>query len=268
MPETIDLEETEAFLLDMDGVVHIGESVIEGSKRAVQRLREKNKKLMFLTNNSTKTRSYYREKYSQLGLDIEESEIMTSSYATALYLSENATEKTAYVIGEEGLKKDLEKLGFEILPFEESEKASFVVAGMDRKLNYEKIWGGLKAILAGADFIATNPDPTYPTEEGLAPGAGASIGALSGSAEKEPSEVIGKPSTYMLETSLEMLEVSPENAVMIGDRVSTDIYAGNKLGLTTILVLTGVNSEKDAETVSGTKKAPDHIIPCLAELNG
>lgn len=262
------LNELDALLLDMDGVLYVGDSIVEGSKKAIQSLREKNKKLCFLTNNSTQTREDYQEKLSRLGLNIDKSEIVTSGYTTALYLSERYEDKKCYVVGEEGLKKELEKAGFEILSSSSAEEASFVVAGMDRGLTYDKISAGLSALLKGADFIATNPDPTYPMEKGLAPGAGATIGALSGAAEREPLEVIGKPSRYMVDFALDMLGVSSDNAAIIGDRVDMDVQAGKNAGLTTVLVLTGVDSEEDVEAVAGTDEAPDFVSTRLAELCG
>lgn len=261
-----ELKEKEAFLLDMDGVIYIEDDPIEGSLEAVRNLRQNGRKLAFLTNNSTKTREEYKEKLSDLGLETDKSKIMTSACATALRLSELEENKTCFVLGEDGLKKELKDAGFELVSRKNAEKASFVVAGMDHGLTYEKIWGGLTAILSGAEFIATNPDSTYCTKDGLAPGAAASIGALAAAAEEEPSEIIGKPSTYMLEALLEVLDVTPERTAIIGDRIDTDIRAGKKLGLTTILVLTGVNSKKEVEEVKGTKKEPDFVYQSFEKL--
>lgn len=267
----IDLEEFDAFLLDMDGVLYLGGSPLEGSIEAVKNLRRLEKKLAFLTNNSSLSRRGYERKLSGFGLSVDKSEIMTSAYATALYLSELTEDKaeedrTVYVIGEEGLRKELEKAGFEVLSRKEAEGASFVVVGLDRNLTYEKIWGGLSAVLSSAEFVATNPDPTYPTESGLAPGAGASIGALSASAEKEPSKIIGKPSPYMIDATLEILDISPDRTAVIGDRIDIDIQAGKKADLTTILVLTGVDSKEDVDAANKTKRAPDYVIESLSQL--
>ncbi len=260
-------DELEAFLLDMDGVMFIGDSPIEGSKEAIQFLREKGKKLIFLTNNSTKTREKYERDLSDIGLDVDVSEIVTSAYSTAVFLEEEeAEDKTCYVIGEDGLKSELQNIGFEILPKPESEEASYVVVGMDRGLTYEKVWAAPSAILSGAEFIASNPDPTYPTERGLAPGAGASIGAVSGAVEEEPFRVIGKPSPYMLKIALDNLGVSPENAAMVGDRLDMDIKAGNEAGLTTVFVLSGVDSEGDLDPVEDSSKQPDYVFPSLSSI--
>lgn len=244
----------------------IGDSPIEGSKEAIQFLRERGKKLTFLTNNSTKTREEYERNLSDIGLDVGVSEIVTSAYSTAVFLGEEAEDKTCYVIGEDGLKTELQNVGFEIFPKPESEEASYVVVGMDRGLTYEKVWAALSAVLSGAEFIATNSDPTYPTERGLAPGAGASIGAVSGATEEEPLKVIGKPSTHMLKIALENLEVSPENAAIVGDRLDRDIRAGNEAGLTTVFVLSGVDSKEDLDSVEDSRKEPDYVFPSLSSI--
>jgi HAD superfamily hydrolase (TIGR01450 family) len=200
-----------------------------------------------------------------MGVEAEESDIMTSAYATALYLSEELGSDFCYVIGEEGLKDELRGLGIDVLPRVRSEEADTVVVGMDRGLNYEKIWGGLSALLSGADFIATNPDPTLPTERGPAPGAGASIGALSGASEMEPLKIVGKPSSYIIEVTLERHGLKQDESLVLGDRVSTDIAAGNSAGITTVLVLSGVISEGDLGSLEGQEK-PDYIVESLSEM--
>lgn len=267
MPENYDgLSKLKAFLLDMDGVLYVGKSFIDGTKEGIENLREKEKKLIFLTNNSTMTRRDYSRRLSDYGLEVDESEIMTSAYATALYLSEEYEEKSVYMIGEEGLERELENAGFEIVSKKEAQRASFVVVGMDRNLNYEKIHGALTAILSGAKYIATNPDPTFPTEEGLAPGAGACLGAVSGTSDRDPEMVIGKPSSYMVNASLDILDVTPEETAIVGDRLETDIEVGSNVGLTTILVLTGIDSRRDVERIVEEGRAPDYVMSNLAEL--
>lgn len=261
-----EFKELEGFILDMDGVVCLGDSPLKGSKRAIKSLRGHEKNLGFLTNNSTLSRESYVKKLFDFGLRVDESEIMTSAYATALYLSERAEGDSIYVIGERGLKKELADAGFELLSQKEADRASYLVVGMDRDLSYDKIWSGLRAFLSGAEYIATNPDPVYPTEEGLAPGAGASVGAVSGTVDRQPSKVIGKPSSYIVQATLDLLDISPETTAIVGDKIDMDIQAGKNAGLTTILVLSGVDSEEDVKAVEGTEKAPDYVLSSLEEL--
>jgi len=255
-------------VLDMDGVLYRGNRPIAGVARAVKRLRETGRRLVFSTNNSAGSRAYYARKLESIGIPADESEVINSGHVTAVYLKKHSPNARVYVVGEEGLRRELELSGVKILPATKSDGATHVVVGLDRKLSYKKIVLGLKALLAGADFIATNPDPTYPTEEGLSPGAGATIGALAGCFGKGPRIVMGKPETPMIELSLKVLGTSPRNTAIVGDRLDMDIAVGKKLGLRTILVLTGIATSKDVKKVHGTKMAPDFVCRGLAEAVG
>lgn len=164
------------------------------------------------------------------------------------------------------MKSELKLAGLKIVSEEEAGKATHVVAGFDRKINYRKISGSLHALLAGAEFIATNSDSTYPTEAGLFPGAGAMIGALAGCSGKEPGLVVGKPSPYMIKVALEILGAKPRETVIIGDRIDTDVRAGKIAGIRTVLVLSGVCTEKDARKVRNTKIAPDFVFKSIADV--
>lgn len=261
-----ELEKAETILLDMDGVIYVEDSLIKGAKEAIGALREKDKSIIFLTNNSTKTREEFKDRLSNLGISTKKSEILNPAHATALYLSENFEEATCYVVGERGLKFEIEKAGFETVSREEVEKATHVIAGMDRKLTYNKIWGALTAIRSGADFIATNPDRTFPTKKGLIPGAGATIGAISGTTGKEPSMIIGKPYSYMVKASLNITGSSTNKTMIIGDKLDTDIRAGNREGLTSILVLTGVIGREDVQNVTKEEDKPDFVIDSLEDI--
>ncbi len=259
-------EEIDTVLLDMDGVVYVGNSLVKGAEKAIKYLRENGKSIIFLTNNSTKTRIEYKKKLSKLGISAKESEILTAAYATARYLSENFEEAKCYIVGESGLKEEIEKAGFETVSRDSVEDATHVIAGMDRDLTYDKVWGALTAILTGAEYIASNPDPTFPTNKGLAPGAGATIGAISGATQMEPSIIVGKPHSHMINAALDIADASPEKTAIIGDRLNTDIRAGNRENLTTVLVLTGVIDRGDVEEITNEEDRPDYIIESLEKL--
>lgn len=260
------ISEIKTIIFDMDGVLYVGDYPVDGVKETIDELRSQGKEIIFMTNNSSKTRSGYVDKLSDFGVKVSKDDIITSAYATSIYLRENYGGGKAFVLGEEGLKAELREVGFEILSLENAETADFVVTGMDRGLTYEKIAAGLRALLSGADFIASNPDPTYPTESGLAPGAGATTGALSGASEMEPSLIIGKPSRYMIDIILDKTGTHPNQTAIVGDRLNLDIKAGKKAGLTTILVLTGVDSIDDVEKVKGSSDAPDFVLDSLRDL--
>jgi len=253
------------FIIDMDGVLYRGEKPIGGVARAVGALRRKGKKVIFSTNNSAHTRGAYAKKLARMGIAASESEIITSGYATALYLRRRAPGAKVYVVGEPGLKRELEGAGFTLLSDERAAEATHVVAGLDRTLNYGRIAAALSALLTGAEFVATNVDSTYPTEAGLSPGAGATVGALAGCSGKKPV-VIGKPSLHMLKLALGMLGTKPPETAIIGDRLDTDIAVGKRAGLVTMLVLSGVATERDVAKIRGTKLAPDFVLSSIEEL--
>jgi phosphoglycolate/pyridoxal phosphate phosphatase family enzyme len=255
-----------SFIIDMDGVLYLGDSPLEGAAKAINRLREMGKKLTFSTNNSTLSRKMYVRKLAGMGINSRESEIVTSAYATAVYFKEKHPNAKIYAVGEEGLKEELRLAGFKLLSDRESGSATHVVVGLDRKINYRKLTAALRALLSGAELVATNPDDRYPTENGLAPGAGAMIGALTRSSGKKVRVVIGKPSPYMVRLSLKLMGSTADQTAIVGDRLDTDVRVGNRLGLTTILVLTGVASEDDLKRVRGTDMEPDFVIRSLMDL--
>jgi len=249
----------------MDGVLYTGDRPIEGAAKAVKCLRGTGKKLVFATNNSASSRADYVRKLSRIGIAVEESEVLNSGHATAIYLKRRCPRARVYSIGEEGLRQELELAGITVLPQMKSKGATHVVVGLDRKLSYKKIDEGLQALFAGADFVATNPDPTYPTEKGQSPGAGATIGALAGCYGKKPSAVLGKPNTAMIELALKVMGTRPRNTAMVGDRIDADVAAGKKLGMRTVLLLSGIATARDVARVHGTKLAPDFVFGSLAE---
>lgn len=250
----------------MDGVLYNGKRPVDGASKAVKQVREKGKKLVFVTNNSARTRAEYVKKLARVGIPARESEIVTAGHATVMYLRKRCPNAKIYVAGEKGLQSELRRAGFKIVSQGETEKATHVVAGLDRKINYNKIAGGLRALLAGAEFIATNADTTYPTETGLSPGAGATVGALTGCSGKKPSLVIGKPSPHILKIALKLLGTRPSKTAIIGDRVDTDMKAGKAVGIRTILVLSGVCTKKEVQKVRGTRMAPDFVLKSIAEV--
>jgi phosphoglycolate/pyridoxal phosphate phosphatase family enzyme len=266
LPEPFPIQEISAVILDMDGVLYRGNRVIDGAPDAVGWLRRIGKKLIFITNNSAKTRAGYARKLMRMGIPARESEIVTAGYAAAVYLRSRWPDAKIYVVGEEGLRSELKLAGLRLVSMGEAGKATHVVVGIDRGINYRKIAGGLLAIMAGAKFIATNMDSTHPTEKGLLPGAGAMVGAIAGCSGRRPDLVIGKPSPFMVKIALGILGARPEEALMIGDRVDTDVRAGRKAGVRTALVLSGVCKEEDLRKVENTDMAPDLVLRSIADV--
>lgn len=247
-----------AFLLDCDGVLWRGREPIPGAREAVEALRASGRKVLFFTNNATLSRKGYLEKLRGLGFEAEVGEIYCSAYAAAAWLKGRV--KKVYVVGEEGLVEELELAGLEAAGPDEAE---CVVVGLDRKLTYRKLEEALRCLIRGALFVATNRDPTLPTERGLAPGAGAIVSALEAAAGREADMVIGKPSTYMYELALREHRIEPATALAVGDRLDTDVEGAKRAGLAAALVLTGATGLRELERA---RVKPDYVLASIRDL--
>ncbi len=255
------LRRVSGIILDMDGVIYLGDKPISGSARAVAFLRKSGKKLIFLTNNSEGSRTYYVRKLARMGIPAREEEIVTSGQVAADYIRERDPKAKVYVVGGDGLRWEIKNVG---LPLVAPERATHLVVGLDRKINYGKIDAGLHALLSGAKFIATNADHVYPTESGISPGAGSIIGALRGCSKRSPDLLIGKPYPRIIRFGLRVLGTKASETVTVGDRLDTDVKVAKRVGLMSILVLSGLCKAKDVSEVMGTRNAPDFVIESLA----
>jgi phosphoglycolate/pyridoxal phosphate phosphatase family enzyme len=253
-------------IFDLDGVVYRGETALPGAVATLNRLTADGHSLFYLTNNATRSRDDYAGKLRRLGIPCDPAQVMTSAYATALYLDgEGAAGRSAFVVGECGLVGDLEAVGIRVLPTESEERADYVVVGLDKGFSYPKLARAYREIVAGAAFIATNRDPTYPLEEGVEiPGGGSIVAAIACATGRTPL-TIGKPEPFALERILALSGAKPSAAIMVGDRLDTDIRVGRRVGLTTVLTLTGVTSREEAYAASAEER-PDFIIESLEEL--
>jgi len=259
------------YVFDLDGVLYLGDTPIPNATNAVERLLAAGKQVYYLTNNSGKTRTAYKEKLETVnGLSVPEASIFTSAYATSLVLkARGAAGKRVFVIGEAGLAEELTNVaGMEVITVPDSvpeDSIDYVVAGIDRQFTYDKLRFAHGAITRGhAEFYATNRDSTFPMEVGEIPGGGSLVAALACATSIEPI-TIGKPETHAYEAILEVAKVDAKDSVMVGDRLDTDIMVGKRAGAGTILVLTGVTSAEQAEAAPGPEK-PDFILKDLSEL--
>jgi 4-nitrophenyl phosphatase len=257
------LREAKAWVLDMDGVLYRGAEVLPGVKELLDALTLRERPVMLATNNSMSTPEAYERKLAAMGLDIPASAVITSALATRDYLLQRLPEGAGiYVIGMPALREQL----FEGTPFHPvqygEEQPAAVVIGLDLEFTYAKLKAAHEAIQRGALFIATNADTTLPTEAGLVPGAGSIVAALAAATGQRPI-VIGKPETPMLETAMTRMGAQPEETVMLGDRLDTDILAGERAGMLTVLVLTGVSTRED---LSSAEVLPDVVVSDLPSL--
>ncbi len=230
------------YLTDMDGVILRGTTLIPGAAAFIQRLQMKEIPFLILTNNSLYTQRDLQMRLSYMGLDVPAEAIFTSALATAQFLHDQRPGGRAFAIGESGLTTALHDIGY-VLTDQEPE---YVVLGETVSYSFDRIARAIRFVMAGARFIATNPDVMGPGEGGIVPATGA-VAALISAATGVKPYYIGKPNPLMMRTALRTLNAHSEDSVMIGDRMDTDMVAGIESGLRTILVLTGVTSREQVE---------------------
>lgn len=254
------------FVFDLDGVVYRGNQPLPGAVDTIENLRRLGHQVYFFTNNSSRTRLDYLDKLTDMGITTDIEHIMTASHATALYLVEQgARGKSVYMIGREGVREALTSVGMRIIADPEVEKADYVVVGIDHDFNFTKLMKAQQAILGGAVFIGTNPDLTFPCEDGrITPGNGAILASIQAATGIAPT-VIGKPETPAMHEILELAHATPQGTIVVGDRLDTDILAGNRIGARTVLVLTGIATEEDVGLAPQEMK-PDMIVGTLPDM--
>lgn len=260
-----DLSKFNTILFDGDGVLWKADEPIDGIQPLFAYLAEKKINWALLTNNNTRTAQNYVDKLIKFGVPADPSVVFTSSTATAAYILENYGPNAAlHVVGMDGLLTTLKEADFKVSTGETppDHQVVAVVSGMDRQITHDKIKVAMRLIMGGADFIATNTDGSFVTPEGFNPGTGMVIGALQFASGTVPT-VMGKPEAAIYQTALKRFNANPANTLMVGDRLNTDILGANRLGITTAMVLTGVNSRED---VSGGEIKPDMIYEDITVL--
>lgn len=258
---SIDLHSLQAFLIDMDGVLYRGDTPVPGMQAFLGRLAEKDVPHLFLTNNSSMTPRQYTDKLSRMGATAAPDRILTSALVTASHLARTATaDDRVFMVGHIGLREALSQAQLQLT--EDHEAATWVVAGIDRDLNWEKLSRATLAIRGGAKFLGTNGDRTFPTERGLEPGAGAVLAFLEAASGVKP-QIFGKPEPAMFDEALRRLGTEPSRTAMIGDRYETDIVGASQAGLVTIAVASGVY---DAPFYAAQNPPPDAVFPSVAEV--
>jgi NagD protein len=247
-----------SWLMDMDGVLVREEHPVPGADRFLARLRERGTPFLVLTNNSIYTPRDLAARLRASGLDVPEESIWTSALATAGFLHDQRPGGSAFVIGESGLTTALHETGYTLT----ERNPEYVVLGETRTYSFERITRGIRLIVEGARFIATNPDTTGPSPDGVQPATG-SVAALISRATGVAPYFVGKPNPLMIRSALNALDAHSESTAMIGDRMDTDIVSGLEAGLETILVLTGVTGRDEAER---HPYRPARIVESVADL--
>jgi 4-nitrophenyl phosphatase len=252
-----------ALITDLDGVLLRGAKPLPGLVALFEFLRQQRIPFIIATNNSTKTPAQYRHKLTRLGATmVREENILTSSLVTATHLRQRfAPGAMVYVIGQPSLEEAIRSAGYNLLR-DASQPAAAVVIGGDPSLTYDKLKYATLHIQRGAAFIGTNPDLLYPTEEGLIPEAGTILAAVQAATGVAPV-IMGKPERFLFETALARLGSQPSQTIMLGDRLETDILGGQRVGLKTALLTTGVDT---VESIQSKKIQPDAVFAGLDEL--
>lgn len=250
--------EPKSYLIDMDGVLVSGRTIIPGADQFLGRLKARGAKFLVLTNNPLYTPGDLAHRLQTTGLDIPAERLFTSAMATAQFLRSQRPGGKAFVIGESGLTEAVHNAGYVIT----DRDPDYVVLGETNSYNVELITKAVRLVAGGARFVATNPDPSGPSEHGLVPACGAMAALIERASGVSPFYV-GKPNPLMMRTALNYLGVHSENTVMVGDRMDTDIVAGVESGMETILVLTGVTRR---EQVARFPYQPTRIVESVADI--
>jgi NagD protein len=247
-----------SFLMDMDGVLVHEERLIPGADRFIKALQGAGIPFLVLTNNSIYTPRDLAARLTRTGIELAPESLWTSALATAQFLDSQRPEGTAFVVGEAGLTTALHDVGYVL----NDRDPDYVVLGETRTYSFEAITRAIRLVAAGARFIATNPDVTGPSPQGLLPATG-SVAALVTKATGVRPYFVGKPNPLMMRSALRAIDAHSESTVMIGDRMDTDIVAGLEAGMETVLVLTGISTRADAERFA---YRPSRIVQSVADL--
>jgi NagD protein len=252
------MEEKKNYLIDMDGVLVHGKKIVPGADTFIESLKKNDIKFLVLTNNSIYTQVDLAHRLQNTGIDIDADHIFTSALATAYFMKAQMDIGSAFVIGESGLNVAIHNLGYIMT----DENPDFVVLGETFDYNFRQVTKAVRLIMDGASFIATNPDPTGPSENGVTPACGAMAALIEKASGRSPF-FCGKPSPFMMRSALNYLGVHSENTMMVGDRMDTDIIAGIQSGMETTLVLSGVTSLKQIEEFP---YRPGRVVKSVADL--
>lgn len=250
----------QAAFVDLDGTVYRGNQLVPGAAAGVRTLRESDVDVLFLSNKAIERRRDYVAKLADLGIETTRDRVVNSGWVTARYVAANYPDSEAFVIGEEPLVEEFRAAGVDVT---RESAGDLLVASMDREFSYEKLTLALATVENGTPFLATNPDRTCPTEDGAIPDAAGMISAVEGVTGRELDAVLGKPSETMVETALDAVGADPGECLVVGDRLETDIRMGQRAGMTTVLVLSGVT---DRDDLADAEAQPDYVVETLGNV--
>jgi HAD superfamily hydrolase (TIGR01450 family) len=245
-------------LVDLDGTVYLGGNLLPGAREFLLRLRETQRRILFLSNNSSRSRAFYHGRLADLGLATERGEIFTSTSSALIYLSRHHPGARVFALGTPEFEEELRLTGVTLV----QERADVVLLAFDKTLTYAKIAAAYGFLEAGATYLATHPDLLCPTEDGFIPDVGCFIALFEKATGRTP-KVLGKPAAEMVSCALEALGLEAGEVAMVGDRLYTDIRMARLGGLLSILVLSGETRRADLKKGEDT---PDFVVENLGEI--
>lgn len=263
-PDISVLKNKKLFIFDMDGTIYLGSLVFEFAVDFIKKLRKNGKRVLFFTNNASRSAKTYLERLEKMGFEPSESEIMTSGDVTAEFLLRHRKGKSVYLVGTKDLEEDFRKRGISLLSDDASE-ADIVVSSFTTDLCYRQLNTACRLLRGGAEFLATHPDFNCPTDKGPIPDSGANVAFIKAATGKDAT-FFGKPCRETIDIISEKTGFDKGEMCIFGDRLNTDIALGRRHGVTAILVLTGEATLEDVEKLPVVDR-PDFIYPSLLEVN-
>ncbi len=254
------LREKKLYIFDMDGTIYLGNRVFDFAVNFIKKLRENGKRVLFFTNNASKSPSIYYERLERMGFEVRDGEVLTSGDVTIKFLKSHRAGKPVYLVGTPALEKQFDEAGIV-----RSENADIVITSFDTTLTYEKLNIACRLVRNGAEYLSTHPDFNCPTEDGFIPDSGAISAFVTASTGVEPV-YFGKPYPATVEMIEEFTGMKREDMVVFGDRLYTDIALGKKNGMTAVLVYTGETTKEDI-AAADEKDRPDFIFDSLADVS-
>jgi 4-nitrophenyl phosphatase len=253
--------EVSAVIVDLDGTVYRGEQVLPEAAAAIERLREAGLRVLFVSNNPTEPPAQYVRKLGRMGIDVDAEDVLTSGVVTTAFLRERHERADLFVVGTDGLREQFLDAGLSVV--DDARPADVLVGSWDPTFDYDAMAAVLDGFDASDPFVGTDPDRTFPDEDGRScPGSGAILAALAGVLGREPDAVLGKPSREAVDAVVGRLAVPPGECLVVGDRLDTDVAMGTRAGMRTALVTSGVT---DRETAVSSER-PDFVVDGLGDV--
>ena len=251
----------DGYVFDLDGTVYLDDEALPGAVDVIARLRAEGARVVFATNKPLEQAADYAAKLTGLGIPAGPYDVVTALDSLVAYLQQTHEHASLLCVAESVVEQTLRREGFDVTT--EPTRADVVVVSFDRTFDYAKLLGAYRAVRSGAVIVASNPDPYCPTADGGLPDCAAMLAAIEACTGATAEMVVGKPSVQMARVLLDRLDVDASRAVLIGDRLATDIAMGLATGMTAVLVLTGATGRGDLER---SDVRPHYVIESLHEL--